>query len=134
VTIIQILSAFAHDDKLKIALVAIFLDFVLGVLAAVKLGNFRFSYVADFMRNDVLYKLVPWFVLYGAATVAGQVDIVIPGLDLGVVAGASYGVILAAWTASILGSLNTLRLAGVGTTQTAATALLAPENAAPPKD
>lgn len=132
-TLGSLLHAFFADDKLKIALIVIFVDFVLGSLAAVKQGNFRLAYVSDFLRNDVAFKLVPWFVLYAGAVVAGQQNIVIPGLDMGVVAGASYAAIIAAWVASILGSLNELRVAG-GATQTLATALVAPENAAPPKD
>lgn len=128
-----LLHVFFSDDKLKAALILVFVDFVLGVLAAVKQGNFRLAYVSDFLRNDVAFKLVPWFVLYAGAAVAGNQNIVIPGLDMGVVAGAAYATIIAAWVASILGSLNELRLAG-GATQTVATALAAPENAAPPKD
>jgi len=132
-TLGQLLHAFFADDKLKIALIVIFVDFVLGCLAAVKQGNFRLAYVSDFLRNDVGFKLVPWFVLYAGAQVAGQQNLLIPGIDMGVVAGAAYATIIAAWTASILGSLNELRLAG-GATQTVATALVAPENASPPKD
>jgi len=129
----QLLHAFFSDDKLKVAFIVIFLDFVLGVLAAVKQGNFRLAYVSDFLRNDVAFKLVPWFTLYAGALVAGQQDILIPGLDIGVVAGAAYATVIAAWVASILGSVNELRLAG-GATQTVQTALVASENAAPPKD
>jgi hypothetical protein len=128
-----LLHEFFADDKLKIALIAIFLDFVLGCLAAVKMGNFRFAYVSDFLRNDVGFKLVPWFVLYAGAQVAGGQNLLIPGIDMGVVAGAAYATIIAAWTASILGSVNELRLAG-GAQQTLGTALAAPENASPPKD
>lgn len=128
-----LLHVFFSDDKLKVALIVIFVDFVLGVLAAVKQGNFRLAYVSDFLRNDVGFKLVPWFVLYAGAVVAGGQKIVVPGLDMGVVAGAAYATIIAAWVASILGSLNELRIAG-GATQTVATALAGSENAAPPRD
>jgi hypothetical protein len=128
-----LLHVFFADDKLKAALILVFVDFVLGVLAAVKQGNFRLAYVSDFLRNDIGFKLVPWFVLYAGAVVAGNQNIVIPGLDMGVVAGAAYATIIAAWVASILGSLNELRLGG-GAAQTVATALAAPENASPPKD
>lgn len=132
-TLGQLLHSFFSDDKLKVALIAIFLDFVLGTLAAVKLGNFRLAYVSDFLRNDIGFKLAPWFVLYAGAKVAGQQNIVIPGIDMGVVAGAAYATVMAAWVASILGSVNELRLAG-GAAQTLRTALVAPENASPPKD
>jgi hypothetical protein len=128
-----LLHAFFADDKLKIALAMIFVDFVLGVVAAVKLGNFRLSYVSDLLRNDVLFKLVPWFVLYAGAIVAGQQSILIGGVTMGTVAGSVYALLVAAIGSSILVSLNELRLAGGGT-QTLATALTAPENASPPKD
>lgn len=128
-----LLSAFVHDDQFVIAIILIFLDVVLGSLAAAKHGNFRFSYFGDFARNDLLYKLVPWFVLYAASKVAGGVDIVIPGLDLGVVSMAIFVALVAAWVASILGSLQELGLPSAAP-QTLKTALFASENAAPPKD
>jgi hypothetical protein len=128
-----LLHAFFADDKLKIALAMIFVDFVLGVVAAVKLGNFRLAYVSDLLRNDVLFKLVPWFVVYAGAVVAGQQTILIPGVTIGTVAGSLYGLLVAAIGASIIGSLNELRLPAGGK-QTLATAFAAPENASPPKD
>jgi hypothetical protein len=128
----SLIHVFFSDDKLKIAVAMIFVDFILGVVAAVKLGNFRLSYVSDLLRNDVLFKLVPWFVLYAGAIVAGQQSILIGGVTMGTVAGSVYALLVAAIGSSILVSLNELRLAG-GTTQTLATALTAPENAAPPK-
>jgi xanthine/uracil permease len=154
----QFLSKFFHDGKVEAALLAILLDFVAGVAAAIRVGNFRFSYVADFARNDVLLKLIPYFFFYAAALVAGDQDLVIPGLDLGFVAGAIYAAIMAAWIGSILGSLARLfpgivtvpgptpaadvagapRERGVAPARTGRsrimTALFAPENDAPPKD
>jgi hypothetical protein len=109
----QLLSVFAHDGKVEAALVVVALDFVFGVLAAFKLKTFRLSYVADFGRNDILFKLVPYFVLYSAALVAGGQDILIPGIDLGVVAGAAYVGFMAAWVASVLSSLQDLGIAPV---------------------
>jgi hypothetical protein len=107
----QLLSVFAHDGKVEAALVVVALDFVFGVLAAFKLKTFRLSYVADFGRNDILFKLVPYFVLYSAALVAGGQDVLIPGIDLGVIAGAAYVGFMAAWVASVLSSLQDLGIA-----------------------
>jgi hypothetical protein len=104
----QLLAHFFHDGKVEGALVAIVLDFVFGVLAALKLGTFRLSYVGDFLRNDVLFKLVPYFVLYSGSLLAGHQRIVISGLDMGTAAGAVYVAIMAAWVGSILGSLRQL--------------------------
>lgn len=136
------LHAFFVDMKLQIALVVIFVDFVFGILAALKLGNFRLSYFADFGRNDVLFKLVPWLVIYVASKFAGHQQLVIPGVDLGVAAMAIYVASVAAWTGSISNSLAEL---GFSTPQRAQKALAArygklpawlaaPENNAPPKD
>jgi hypothetical protein len=107
----QLIGTFFHDGKVEAALVVVALDFVFGVLAAFKLKTFRLSYVADFGRNDILFKLVPYFVLYSAALVAGGQDILIPGIDLGVVAGAAYVGFMAAWVASVLSSLQDLGIA-----------------------
>lgn len=136
----QLLSHFFHDGKVEAALVAIFLDFVFGVLAALKLGTFRLSYLSDFLRNDVLFKLVPYFVLYSASLLAGHQRIVISHLDLGVAAGAIFVAIMAAWTGSILGSLRQLGFtipgvspatSGVASSRLAV-ALTGPENPPPP--
>jgi len=124
----QLLSVFAHDGKVEAALAIVALDFVFGVLAAFKLKTFRLSYVADFGRNDVLFKLVPYFVLYSTALLAGGQDILIPGIDLGVVAGAAYVGFMASWVASVLGSLQDLGIAP------AIPGITSAENAAPPKD
>jgi hypothetical protein len=105
-----LLIAFFNDVKVEIALIAIALDFVFGVLAAFKTGTFRLSYVSAFMKDDVLYKLLPYFILYSASKLIGGKDIVIPGLDLGVVAGAVFATIIAAWVGSILSSLSDLGL------------------------
>lgn len=124
------LVEFAHDDKLVAALIAVALDFFLGVFAAIKMGTFRLSYVADFARNDLIFKLFPWMVFYILALVAGGVDIVIPGLDLGFIAGTIYAGIMVAWVASILDSLKELGFPGA---KSLPMAIASKENAAPPK-
>ena len=102
----QWLLEFANDTKVHIALFLVAADFLLGVVAAFRSGNFRMSYIADFLRKDILGKLVPYFVFYALALVAGQVDVVIPGLDFGVLAGAAYVTLVAALTGSILNSVR----------------------------
>lgn len=128
----QLIHDFFADDKLKALLVLIAVDFALGVVAAVKLGTFRLSYVADFARNDVLFKVVPWFVVYSGALVAGQQSIIISGITIGVVAGALYALVVAALAASVAASLINLGL-GKGLSPTLKT-VLGSENDAPPKD
>lgn len=105
----QLLREFFTDDLLKIVLLLVALDFALGVAAALKTGTFRFSYIADYLRNDFGFKVVPWFIVYAGAELAGDVDIIIPGLDLSEVAGGVYATLVAAMIASILNSLNELR-------------------------
>lgn len=124
-----LLHQFFADGKVYAACAAITVDLVLGVLASLKLGTFRLSYVSDFLRNDVLFKLIPYFVLYSAAIVAGNTGIVIPGVDVGDAAMAAYAIVMAAWAGSIISSLAQLGI-GAGTPKVLAGA----ENAAPPKD
>jgi len=122
---------FAHDDKLIVALILVALDFILGIIAAIKMKTFRLSYISDFLRTDVAFKLVPWFAFYVLALVAGNVDIVIPGLDLGFIAGTIYVTIVAAWVGSILNSLKEI---GFPLTKEIPASLAGSENSAPPKD
>ncbi len=107
------LHTFGADTKVHILLLVIAVDFVLGVVAAVKLKTFKLSYISNFMKDDILAKVIPYFILYFAAIVAGQQDVVIPSLDLGIIAGAAYGLVMAAMVGSILGSLKDLGLAPV---------------------
>lgn len=102
------LHTFAHDQKVQVAVLLVIADFVLGVAAAFKMNVFRLSYVADILRKDVLGKLVPYFLLYVLALVAGGIDIVIPGFDFGVLAGVAYAALVLAMTGSILSSVRNL--------------------------
>lgn len=120
------LHTFAADDKVHIALLLVLADFIFGVAAAVKANSFRLSFVADLLRKDILGKLLPYFGLYAMALVAGNIDVVIPGLDFGVLAGAAYALLVAALVGSILSSVRTL---GV---ETLPPAVAAPESAPQP--
>lgn len=127
----NLLREFFADDKVGIALLLVALDFILGVIAAFKLGTFRLSYVADFARNDIAFKLFPYFTLYAGAVVAGQQHFLIEGLDIGLAAGAFYATIVAAWIGSITGSLLTIR--NEPARSLSIDVFLGAENAAPPK-
>jgi len=118
----QFFSGFWNDGKVDVLVILIFVDFVLGVLAALKSRTFRLSYVADFLRKDVVFKIGGYLVLYAASYFAGQADIVIDGLDMGVVAGAAFVVIVAAMVGSILNSLAELGLKPGGDTPPPTTA------------
>jgi hypothetical protein len=125
------LHALFADLKLQTALVVIAVDFILGVLAAVKLNTFRLSYMADFAKNDVLEKLVPWGVLYIASKFAGHQQLLIPGLNLGTAAMAIYVVIIGAWTGSIASSLAQLGLPSPAGRKPLRQFIFGPENSGP---
>jgi hypothetical protein len=112
-TIAQIIHRVATDQLLQTMLAVVALDLVLGILAALKLGTFNLAYLTNFMRNDVLSKVVPWAVLEVFAIVAGGYNIVVPGADFSNIARATGVAIVAALVGSILGSLKDLGLVGI---------------------
>lgn len=117
----NLLHAFFEDTRTQIALLLIVLDVILGISAALidKTQGFRMSYIADFLRTDVLGKVLPFFVLYGGYKYAANADLVIPGVDLEVLMNASWVIVLAALGGSLYKSLKDLGLI--------------PEAAAPPQ-
>lgn len=104
------LTALAHDQRVVWALVLVAVDLVLGVLAAAKLGQFALAKVAAFARDDLLFKLAPWAVLYVASKLAPGGD---HWLNLDVVQNTVYGLVAAAWAASIVTSLHQLGFGAV---------------------
>ena len=102
--------AFFEDARVQTLLVLIALDIGLGVIAALKVGNFRLSFIADFARNDLLGKVAPFGLIYAGYKYAGSVDLVIPGVDLEVVMNGVWVIVLAALVGSLLGSLKDLGL------------------------
>lgn len=109
-TFARLLHLFFSDDKVLIALLLLGLDFLFGVIAAVKTGLFKFAYLSDFLKNDVLGKLLPYFILYSGALVAGHAHLLIPGFDIGALAGLAYAALVVAFVGSILASLRDLGL------------------------
>jgi hypothetical protein len=97
----QVLVALWHDARLQAALGVVALDFALGVTAALSTNTFALSKVAGFVRDDLLGKLVPWAVLYGAAKLTH--DSWADAAQQAVYVGA-----VAAWAGSIVSSLNDL--------------------------
>lgn len=108
----QLLHAFFEDTRVQISLLLLVLDFVLGTIAVFvdKTQGFRLSYWADTLRNDVLGKVLPFFVLYGGYKYASGADLVIPGLDMEVLMNGAWGVLTLALTGSILKSLSDIGL------------------------
>lgn len=104
-----LLGQFADDAGVRLVAALILLDLVLGVAHAVKAGTFRFVVLADFLRNDVLGKVVPFFGVWAAVRIGGDIEISGFGLIEEVV---NYGVV-ASLGASVLNSLKGLGLAGL---------------------
>lgn len=111
-TISAIIHQIVSDRMFATMLAAVTIDLVLGVIAAVArptvAGPFRLSYLTNFMRNDVLGKVVPWALLEAGAIVAGDFSIVIPGLDMSAIATTAGAGIVAAMVGSIIASLADL--------------------------
>lgn len=120
------LTIFAHDTKVQIVLLLLIADLLLGVIAAINTHTFRLSLIADVLRNDVLGKILPWFVLYAADAASTSAGIIIPGLDWGVLADGAFALILAALVGSIFSSLQDL-----GLMRGAAPEIAGPENSPP---
>jgi hypothetical protein len=104
----QLLQSFANDNKLEIVLILIVVDLILGICAAVKMKSFTLSYIGDFLKRDVLFKVVPWFTLYSAGKLT--TGDAIPGIDFETLANGAFGIIVAALVGSIGSSLLQLGL------------------------
>jgi len=105
---IELIRQFANDAAVQAAAVLVALDFLLGVVSALKAGTFRLVFVADVLRADVLGKLVPYYAVWAAVEVGG--DFEIPGVDLGAIKAAAALAVWAAVGGSILNSLRDLGL------------------------
>lgn len=107
-TIAQALHSFFVDARFQGALLLVSLDVVLGILAALKVGTFKLNWCGDFLKTDVLFKLVPWAAIYIAAKYAGDQGLVIPHFDVSVVADGCYAFVVVQWVASLAKSLGDL--------------------------
>jgi len=107
--------AFFADARVQTLLVLIALDIALGVVVSLKAGNFRLAFLADFARNDLLGKVVPFAFIYAAYKYASSVDLVIPGVDMQVVMDGVWVITLAALVGSLLGSIKDLGLSALPT-------------------
>jgi hypothetical protein len=104
----NLLHQFVSDTQFQTVAALIVLDLILGVAAAAKTRTFQVAYLANFARNDVLGKVVPFFVIDSAAIVAGGTNIFIPGVDLTNVAHGMFVLVTAAMVGSLLSSLKDL--------------------------
>lgn len=104
----ELLTQFANDKMVITIAALVALDVVLGVAAALRDPDqaFRLSYLTDFLRNDVLGKLVPYYAIWACAALGGDFEVAgLSGIQDGV------GVIVcAALAGSILNSLRDMGL------------------------
>lgn len=105
----QVLEAFTADPKVLAMAILVGLDLLLGILAAIKTKEFTLKRLSDFLKEDILWKLVPYYGLWAATYVGG--DLVIPGIDVGAIAAAGFLAITASLIASIYKSVADLGLA-----------------------
>lgn len=105
---VDLIRQFSEDPTVLLILILIGLRLVLGVSAALKndAQHFRLSYVADILRVDVLGKVIPYFGLWSAVQIGG--DLELGELEL---IEESVGVlVIAALSGAILNSLRDLGL------------------------
>lgn len=103
---------FVADTKVHILLLVIAVDLAVGVLAAIKAKTFKLDYIGQFLKDDVAFKVIPYFFFYFGSLIAGnQNAVVIPGLDMSIIAGGIYALVMAQMVASIIGSLKELGIA-----------------------
>lgn len=110
------MAAFVHalfdDVRTQTILLLVVLDFLLGIVAALKIGNFRLSYVSDFLRSDIVFKVGGFAVFYAGYLYAKHIDLIIPGLDFEILMNAAFGIVVLAMVGSLLNSLKDLGLLG----------------------
>ena len=123
--ITAILNSFAHDKQLGVVIMLIVADFILGVAAAAKLGTFRLTYLSNFAKNDLLGKVLPWFLVFALDKGSHAAGIVGP-IDWSQMNTAAFAVVTAAMVGSILSSVADLGLPSAPTTAKEAVAGHAP--------
>lgn len=106
---LELLNQFTEDPTVLAISVLVALDVVLGVLAALKAGTFKFVLISDFLRADVLGKLLPYYGVWIALHVGGGNDVQLG--DFGLIEETVGALAIAAVGASVLNSLRDLGLA-----------------------
>jgi hypothetical protein len=99
---VRLLDQFLNDPTVIALAVLVGLDILLGVASALKAGTFKLVILSDFLRADVLGKLVPYYGVWAAVHVSGDVMIG----DFGVVEESVGALAVAAVGASVLNSLR----------------------------
>ena len=124
----SLLKQFVDDPTVILLSALVALDVILGVLSALRLGTFKFVIISDFLRADVLGKLLPYYAVWAAVHVTGDVMLG----DFGVIEETTGAAAVLALSASILNSLNELRLGSPEGASTSATEVLASDDPTTP--
>jgi hypothetical protein len=105
---VELVKQFANDEMVLLIAALVALDLVLGVSAALKNPDqaFRLSYVTDFLRNDILGKMVPYYAVWVAVNLGG--DFELAGIPL--IEDSVGALVVAALGASVLNSLRDMGL------------------------
>jgi hypothetical protein len=104
----ELIRAFTADQTVQLVAALIALDFVMGVSAGVKAKTFRLGWLADFLRNDVLGKVVPYFAVWGAVRIGGDFELA----GFGMIEETVGAAVVLALGASVLNSLRDLGFLG----------------------
>lgn len=104
----DLLKQFTEDPTVIALGVLVVLDVVLGVSSALKAGTFKFVLISDFLRADVLGKLVPYYAIWAAVHLTGDIDLG----GFGVIEESTGAMAIAAISASVLNSLRDLGVPG----------------------
>lgn len=101
---LELIRSFANDETVQLIAALVGLDFVLGVTAALVARTFRLGWLDDFLRRDVLQKAVPYFAVWAAVRLGGDIEIA----GFGAIEEGVGGTVIAALAASCLNSLRDL--------------------------
>jgi len=103
----DLLRHFGDDPTVRVVAGLILLDFLLGVSAGVKARTFRLGWIADFLRNDVMGKVIPYFGVWAVVRLSGDFEVA----GFGLIEEGVGGAVALALGASCLNSLRDLGLA-----------------------
>lgn len=104
---VSLLNQFTEDPTVILLAALVALDVLLGVASALKAGTFKFVLISDFLRADVLGKLVPYYGVWAAVHLTGDIDLG----EFGVIEESTGALAVAAIGASVINSLRDLGLA-----------------------
>ena len=105
---LDLLNQFTEDPTVIALAVLVALDVILGVSAAIYRPDqhFRLVIIGDFLRADVLGMLLPYYAIWAAVHVGGDVEFE----DFGVIEETTGALAVAAIGASVLNSIRDLGL------------------------